>query len=210
MMENGTSLADLAAVSNMNNNDGFYGGGWLWFIVVIFAIMGGGFWGGNQNYATSADVQRATDLNTTMARFDVLTQNQSQNAMDNMALIDRNAMDNANLINQNRYDNAQLINAAMMNNTQNAFGIAREIGDGFAGVDKSLCGISHQIANGVCEIKTQLLQDKYDQLLNEYNLSTMANANNVQTQNILNSIGSWYAKPPYYPQPYYYGGTTVA
>lgn len=227
MMENGMSVADVAALSN---NDGFGGtGGWLWFLIVMFAIFNGGFgFGGNQQYATSADVQRSTDQVETSARFNDLFSNQARNAMDNLSLIDRNALDNANLINQNRYDNAMLINQLNTTNMQNSFtqtnamnqgfnGIDKSIcqstwattqamNDGFAGVNQAICGLSHQISDGVCAIKTQMLQDKYDKLLNDYNLSTMANANSVQTQNILGAIGSWYAKPPYAP----IYGTTIA
>lgn len=240
MMENGTSLADLAAVSNMGNN-GLGNGGWLWFIIVLFAIFGNGFFGGNgQAYATSADVQRSTDQVEMNARFDSLFNNQANNAMSNMSLIDRNAMDNQSLIAANKYDNAVLIKDSQYTALQNTYATTNamnsgfnDIGnrlcsgfngldktiyqtsaantqamnDGFAAVNQNLCNLSHQITDGVCAIKTQMLQDKYDNLRNEYNLSTMANANSVQTATLLNALGSWYAKPPYAP---YYGGTAVA
>ena len=198
------SLADIAAVMN---NDNFGNGSWFWIVVLFLFGFGNGNWGGNQS-ATSTQVQNGFDTQNIMTRFDSLAQNQASNAMDN-----------ANLINQNRYDNAQLINQANINNlqavanlnntldhgfdgiersmAQNTYDITAAMNAGFNGINQNLCGLSHQISDGVCAIKTQLLQDKYDALLNEYNLSTQANANAVQTQTILGQLGKWYANPPY-------------
>ena len=53
------SLSDIAAVGG----DGF-GGNSAWWIIVLFAlIFNGGFGGNNGQSATTADIQRAVDLN---------------------------------------------------------------------------------------------------------------------------------------------------
>lgn len=67
-MENGVSLADIAAVTD-RNNDGMFGGSGMWiFALLILAMLGGGGfgWGGNnalaERAATVGDVQRSTDF----------------------------------------------------------------------------------------------------------------------------------------------------
>lgn len=62
-MDTNISPADLAAV--VKDNDGFGGNG-AWWIVLLFICLfnGGGFWGGNGNAASNADIQRAVDLNS--------------------------------------------------------------------------------------------------------------------------------------------------
>ena len=64
-MTDNLSLADIAAVTD-KNDCGMWGGNSAWIIIfLIFAMMGGGgFWGGNGvAAATTADIQRAVDLN---------------------------------------------------------------------------------------------------------------------------------------------------
>lgn len=153
-----------------------------------------------------------------------------RNELDNIRAIAENKYENALLIKDAQYTNMQNTNTLTNTMNQGFNGINYNLNDGFRGIDKAICqstwqqtqamndgfagvnqnlnNISHQISDGVCAIKTQLLQDKYDKLLNEFNLSTMANANSIQTNNILNTLGSWYAKPPVYPYNLY--GTTVS
>jgi len=58
------SLADIAAVTGDKNCMGGWGDGmWIFALLIVFAMMNGGFGGwGNNQAATSADVQRATDF----------------------------------------------------------------------------------------------------------------------------------------------------
>lgn len=209
MLEN-TSLADIAAVTG-NNNDFGNGSIWIWLLVIILFIGGNG-WGNNTQYATSSEVQNGFNNQNVMTRFDTLTQNQSQNAMDN-----------ANLINQNRYDNAQLINSAMNQNMQNTFnmtnamqggfnGVGQTLNTGFDSVNANINNLSHQIEQCACSLKTQMLQDKYDAAQNQLNLAEIASANAVQTQNILGNLGKWYSNPPVNPYYVYgqYGTTTIS
>ncbi len=65
-MENGLSAADVALL----NNDGMGGWNGMIWLFAILALMGGGFGGfGNANnqYATSAEVQRGFDAQNSMA-----------------------------------------------------------------------------------------------------------------------------------------------
>ena len=57
-MDNGLSAADVALL----NNDGMGGWNGMIWLFAILALMGGGFgFGGNNQYATSAEVQRGFD-----------------------------------------------------------------------------------------------------------------------------------------------------
>lgn len=109
-----------------------------------------------------------------------------------------------NGVNYNMMDGFRGVDKAIC---QSTYAQTQVMNDGFNAVNQNINNLSHQISDGVCAIKTQMLQDKYDNLRNEYNLSTMINANSAQTQNILNTIGNWYAKPPAYPYyPYFATG----
>lgn len=160
-MENGLTASDVALL----NNDGF-GGANAWFWIVVLFLFNGGF-GGNNQVATNADVQRANDQIQTNARFDSLFNNQSRNAMDNLALIDRNAMDNATLIGQNKYDNAILIKDAQYTNLQNTSAIGEAINlnsdrivsginAGFANTAHNLCEGFHSVNSGIADVGFQL------------------------------------------------------
>lgn len=97
---NGTSAADIAALSMMDNNRGFYpypmwggNGGWgnnffngdgIWALIILafvfggFGGFGGGFgWGGGNNnqagfYATQSDLQRGFDTAALSSKIDNL------------------------------------------------------------------------------------------------------------------------------------------
>lgn len=65
--QNGYSLADIAAASGRNNEDGFFGGanGWWIILLFMFAFGGNGFggWGGNaQGALTRADLTYGLDM----------------------------------------------------------------------------------------------------------------------------------------------------
>lgn len=73
MLNNGVSLADIAAVTD-GNRDGFGDGGW-WAWILIFALFG---WGGNgfgfggQN-GVGAEVQRGFDTQAIVSKLDGIT-----------------------------------------------------------------------------------------------------------------------------------------
>lgn len=78
---NGYSLADVAAATGNNRNDGMWGDGG-WWIILLFLVFGwggygfGGF-GGNggalQGYATQADIQRGFDTQAVTSKLDGIT-----------------------------------------------------------------------------------------------------------------------------------------
>lgn len=67
MFNSSPSLADIAAVTGGNRNDGAWGDGGWWVLIILFALFGG--WGGygfggnggggyTATAATQADIQR--------------------------------------------------------------------------------------------------------------------------------------------------------
>lgn len=65
-MDGNYSLSDVAAVTGRDGFDGFGGGG-AWVLIILFALIfgNGGFFGnGAATAATTADIQRAVDLNS--------------------------------------------------------------------------------------------------------------------------------------------------
>lgn len=67
-MEGNVSLADIAAVTDKNNCNGFgFGSEGLWIFALLILMFGGNGFGGYGNAATAltqADLQRAIDLNS--------------------------------------------------------------------------------------------------------------------------------------------------
>ena len=60
--------------------------------------------------------------------------------------------------------------------------------------------LGFQMESCCCSIKTQMLQDKYDALLEKYNSEKIDNSNERQTNTILNTLlstmGKWVANAP--------------
>ena len=148
------SLADIAAVTN-KDNDGFFGGDGFWGVIVLFFIFamfgGGGLWGGNnglQGALTRGEM--ADGFNTAQ-----ILRNQSDITRDQFG-IQRDVLENRfaaqqcccttqqNIL-QNRYD-AALGNAA----TQ------REILDNRYNTALGFQAVQAQNAECACDIKTAI------------------------------------------------------
>lgn len=82
---------------------------------------------------------------------------------------------------QNRYDNQ----VAMCQN--------------FANVNAKISDLGYQMQQCCCDLKTQMLQDKYDSTLNELNLARIVAANGSQSQYLLGQIGTYYTNPSVNP-----------
>lgn len=187
--DNTPSLADIAAVTR--DNDGFGGGSWGWFFIILLILCGGGF-GGNGfgiqrgnfgNYATSAEVYDATNIQSTTNRLNDIV----------------SGIGNVN------YNMANQTNA-----------IQQSMNAGFNSVNNSISDLAHHLDTCCCEIKTNLLQNKYDDVRYQLEQANTAVANAVQTQNILGTIGQWYSKPavnPYFAYGFgcngFNNGTTI-
>lgn len=169
----------------MENHDMMFGGGgWLFAFLIIAMMFGGGnLFGGGNNYNNS--LHDAIDNQTT------------QNMLTQVLMSSQN----------NNYETAQLINNQTMAfmNQQNANAI--NVLQGFNQLTGTITGVGNQLAQKLdalgyqmesccCSIKTQMLQDKYENLVNDYRTlqNDVSNAN--QTQLILNTMGKWIANAP--------------
>ena len=176
-MDNMT-LSDIAAVmpKNTTDHDGFLEGNGIIILILFFLIFGFGGWGNNGNGNLSADMQRGFDTQAVISKLDGLSS----------GLCDT-AYENARLIEQNTVTNMQGFNQTQMGMMQ-----------GFNGVQESINNLSHQMEQCCCNLKTQMMQDKYDNLNRDYQQALGAITNATQTQNILNSLGRYVTNPPCY------------
>ena len=176
-MDNMT-LSDIAAVmpKNTTDHDGFLEGNGIIILILFFLIFGFGGWGNNGNGNLSADMQRGFDTQSVISKLDGLSS----------GLCDT-AYENARLIEQNTVTNMQGFNQTQMGMMQ-----------GFNGVQESINNLSHQMEQCCCNLKTQMMQDKYDTLNRDYQQALGAITNATQTQNILNSLGRYVTNPACY------------
>ena len=186
------SLSDIAAVmpKNTTDHDGFLEGNGIIILILFFLIFGFGGWGNNGNGNLSADMQRGFDTQAVISKLDGLT----------TGLCDT-AYENARLIEQNTVTNMQGFNQTQMGMMQ-----------GFNGVQDSINNLSHQMEQCCCDLKTQMMQDKYETLNRDYQQALAAISNATQTQNILNSLGRYVTNPPCfggYGNFYGYPGATL-
>ena len=176
-MDNMT-LSDIAAVmpKNTTDHDGFLEGNGIIILILFFLIFGFGGWGNNGNGNLSADMQRGFDTQSIISKLDGLNSGLCDTAYENVRLIEQNTVTNMQGFNQ-----TQMV---MM--------------QGFNGVQESINNLSHQMEQCCCNLKTQMMQDKYDELNRDYQQALGAITNATQTQNILSSLGRYVTNPPCY------------
>lgn len=183
------TLSDIAAVmpKNTTDHDGFLEGNGIIILILFFLIFGFGGWGNNGNGNLSADMQRGFDTQAVISKLDGLSS----------GLCDT-AYENARLIEQNTVTNMQGFNQTQMGMMQGFNGVDKSLCQGFGNVQDSINSLSHQMEQCCCNLKTQMMQDKYDTLNRDYQQALSAITNATQTQNILNSLGRYVTNPPCY------------
>lgn len=187
----------LADVSAMTRNDGFLEGNGIIILMLFFLLFG--FGGNGFGFGNRGDVATASQV------YDA-TNNQS--VFNGLAGIKE-------AVNCGTYENARLIDTVNYNGMQNTNSIVNAMNNGFNGVSAQLGALGYQMSQCCCDLKTQMLQDKYDSVRYQLEQANTAVANAVQTQNILGSLGRFVTNPPCYGQygqgyGQFYGGTTIA
>ena len=168
-MAEGITTGDLAL---MKDNDGFgAGGGLLWLIAIIILLGGGGIGLGGRG--PMPDVATSEQVNQGF-----INQNLQQIALSSA---------------NNNYETAQLINgqtnALMQQNNTNLINAIQ----GFNSVNISLQNLMAKMDTCCCDIKTQMLQNRYDDE-RARNVSLQNEISNFQqSQYILNQMGRWVA-----------------
>lgn len=178
-------ITPVMPVGGMSDGFGSFGGGfgggfYLFALLILFGMMGGGFgaFGAGDrvlpDVATKDFVLNAVDNQTTQAQLQQI------------------ALSSAN----NNYETAQLINAQtrdyMAQNYTNQINVVQ----GFNAIQSAIAGLSTQLGTCCCEIKTQMLQDKYDEALRELNKAQNEAVNSAQSAYLLSVMGKWIANAP--------------
>ena len=164
---------------NGNGASSFFGSDWLGAFLIIAVLFGGfggfGFGGrGSENYATTEFVQGAIN-------------NQAvQTGLRDVLLSSAN----------NNYETAQLINAQTNALQQQNYANQINVVQGFNAIQQAISALGYQMDSCCCSIKTQMLQDKYEALENQYRTAQNDLSNAAQSQYILNALGRFVAYPP--------------
>lgn len=175
------------------NDNSMNGGGWLWAVVILLLVGGGGalFGGANaatvaaSNYATQADINSAINAQSTQNGLQNILLSSANNNYETARLIDNQTMFLANQNNTNQIAAINGFNAVNQN-----------LSNGFSNLSQQIAALNHNMENCCCSIKTQMLQDKYDALKNQFNATQNDLSNAAQTQTILNAMGRWVGYPP--------------
>ena len=145
-------------------------GDWIGVFLIIAVLFGnGGLFGGGSNSA----VQEAINNQTT------------QSGLKDILLSSAN----------NNYETAMLISNQTRDYMQSNYTNQINVVQGFNAIQAALAGISNQIGSCCCDIKSTLLQDKYDAAVRE-NARLLADKSNAdQSAYLLATMGKWIANP---------------
>ena len=172
---------------NSNGGSSFFGSDWLGAFLIIAILFGGGLgWGGNRGggYGPGPDVATKEFVQDA-----VNNQSLQQGQKEILLSSERNNLETYKAINeQTGALQVQMFNHQLQE--ENRFGELR------AKMDQ----LGFQMESCCCSIKTQMLQDKYDALLEKYNSERTDNSNEKQTNTILTTLlgvmGKWVANAP--------------
>ena len=160
---------------NSNGTGSFFGSDWLGAFLIIAVLFGGfgGFGMGRGGVGPEYVNDAINNQSTQQGLRDVL-------------------LSSAN----NNYETAQLINgqtsALMQQNYTNQINVVQ----GFNAIQQSLAQLGYHMDECCCSIKTQMLQDKYDALAEQYRTAQNDLSNAAQSQYILGALGRFVAFPP--------------
>lgn len=154
---------------NSNGVSSFFGSDWLGAFLIIAVLFGGfGGFGGNRESV-----------------YDAINNQTTQTGIRDVLLSSAN----------NNYETAQLINgqtnALMQQNYANQINVVQ----GFNAIQGAIAQLGYQLDTCCCSIKTQMLQDKYEALENQYRTAQNDLSNAAQSQYILNALGRFVAYP---------------
>lgn len=150
MGTNSPSLADIAAVTDNNGNDGWGNGNGWWILIILFALFGwgNGGWGGNGSGSRSCAT--TTDL---------------QNGFDTQSILNK-----LNGINSGICDGFYAMNTGLLNGfaqaqataAQNSFDLQQSINNVSVAAMQNQNALSTQLANCCCENRQGQAQISYD------------------------------------------------
>ena len=167
MTENGISLADIAAVTRNNEEEGamtWMNNPFIYLVWMMMARMFGG-WGGENagalamgQYATQADIQRAFDTNTITAKLDGITNGLS--------------------------DGFYAVNTGMLGGFN---GIQRDLCVGFNGVNAGLAENRFASQQCCCETNRNIDNVRFENSKNTCDITNAIHAEGEATRALINA-----------------------
>lgn len=183
---NSPSLADIAAVTGNNRDDGFLGGDGIWAIIVFAMIFGwGGFgngWGNGGNGGatpfaagalTQADLQRGFDTQAIVGKLDGIT----NGICDGFYAANNNMLTGFNGINTNimqtGYGIQQAINADTIANMQNTNALQSQLSNCCCETREAIQGVNYNMAQNTCALQNTMNTNTRD-IIDSQNAGTRA------------------------------------
>jgi hypothetical protein len=183
---NSPSLADIAAVTGNNRDDGFLGGDGIWAIIVFAMIFGwGGFgngWGNGGNCGatpfatgalTQADLQRGFDTQAIVGKLDGIT----NGICDGFYAANNNMLTGFNGINTNimqtGYGIQQAINADTIANMQNTNALQSQLANCCCETREAIQGVNYNMAQNTCALQNTMNTNTRD-IIDSQNAGTRA------------------------------------
>lgn len=183
---NTPSLADIAAVTGNNRDDGFLGGDGIWAIIVFAMIFGwGGFgngWGNGGNggatpFATGAltqtDLQRGFDTQAIVGKLDGISNGICDGfyAVNNSMLTGFNGI-NTNIM-QTGYGIQQAINADTIANMQNTNALQSQLANCCCETREAIQGVNYNMSQNTCALQNTMNTNTRD-IIDSQNAGTRA------------------------------------
>lgn len=171
MFNSSPSLADIAAVTGGNRNDGAWGDGGWWVLIILFALFGG--WGGygfggnggggyTATAATQADIQRGFDNSAVISKLDGIT----NGLCDGFYAINNGMLTGFNSI-------QQAINADTVAGMQNANAIQSQLANCCCETREAIQGVNFNMAQNTCALQNTMNNNTRD-IIDSQNAGTRA------------------------------------
>ena len=166
--------------------DTTFSGGWIFAFLIIAVIFG---WGNNgvgannatlAGYATMADVNAAINNQTVQTQ---LTNGLLSSANNNYETAQLISNQNMQMMSQN---NANLVNAIQGFNQ-----ISSAVQGGFSNISAQIADLGYRMENCCCSIKTQMLENRLQDVQAQLVVSQNANALASQNQYLLSQLGTY-------------------
>ena len=160
MFNSSPSLADIAAVTGGNRNDGAWGDGGWWVLIILFALFGG--WGGygfggnggggyTATAATQADIQRGFDNSAVISKLDGIT----NGLCDGFYAVNNGMLTGFNTI-------QQAINADTVAGMQNANAIQSQLANCCCETREAIQGVNFNMAQNTCALQNTMNNNTRD------------------------------------------------
>lgn len=159
------------------NGSSVFGSDWLGAFLIIAILFGGGWGFGGRG--------QTPDVATKEFVQDSVNNSAVQNGLREILLSSAN----------NNYEVAQRINDQTTALMQQGYTYQISAENRFGQLQQQIAQLGYQMDQCCCSIKTQMLQDKYDALENQYRTAQNDLSNAAQSQYILGALGRFVAYP---------------